>query len=96
MKEMGRGHSPSPSARPISCKCVGCYSDSLDGMLLPITSLNFALPSVPGPLLGRWQPNAQDCGGGGEDYDYGCWEPNDDDFELPVFDDDDPVNVKIQ
>jgi len=43
-----------------------------------------------------WQPNAQDCGGGGEDYDYGCWEPNDDGFELPDFDDDDPIHVKIQ
>ena len=43
-----------------------------------------------------WRPNAQDCGGGGEDYDYGCWEPNDPDFELPPLDDDDAINVKVQ
>jgi len=43
-----------------------------------------------------WKPNAQDCGGGGDDYDYGCWEPADDDFEFPEVSDEDPRHVEIQ
>jgi len=44
-----------------------------------------------------WTPNAQDCdGNGGDNYDYGCWEPNDPDFEFKDYDDNDPINVKVQ
>ena len=34
-----------------------------------------------------WYPNAQDCGGGGDAYDYGCWEPKADGFQLTAWDD---------